>query len=334
MPANLTPQYKEAEARFRDAKDHQEKLDALEEMLKLVPKHKGTEKIQADIKRRLSKLRVEAQKKGKAGARKADPFVVRHEGAGQLVLLGPPNSGKSSLVERLTRASPEIGLYPFTTHKPLPAMMKFENVPIQLVDAPPVTPEHFEPGMATLLRNSSVIVVVADLEAGDPVGPLEAVLAQLDERRLALSPPAAAKEPGAKVTLWIANKSDCSAAEENLEILLEFLPRPWLVLSVKTGDGLDEFAGKAFDALDVIRIYTKPPGKKPDLDDPHILKKGATVLDAATAVHREFAQKLRFVRLWRQSTDGEKSPPSGIKVDRDFVLIDEDIIELHVERSA
>jgi ribosome-interacting GTPase 1 len=334
MPANLTPQYLEAEARFRDAKDYQEKMDALEEMLKLVPKHKGTEKIQADIKRRLSKLRVEAQKKGKAGARHADPFAVRREGAGQLVLLGPPNSGKSSLVERLTRASPEVGLYPFTTHKPLPAMMKFENVPIQLVDAPPVTTEHFEPGMVTLLRNSNVVVVVADLEAGDPVGPIEAILEQLEKHRLSLSPPAPPSEPGAKVTLWIANKSDCSVAEENLEILREFLPRSWLNLSATTGVGLDEFAKVAFEALDVIRIYTKPPGKTPDLDDPHILKKGATVLDAATAVHREFAQKLRFVRLWRESTDGEKSPPSGIKVDRDYVLHDEDIIELHVERSA
>jgi ribosome-interacting GTPase 1 len=334
MPANLTPQYLEAEARFRDAKDHQEKLDALEEMLKLVPKHKGTEKIQADIKKRLSKLRVEAQRKGKAGARHADPFAVRREGAGQLVLLGPPNSGKSSLVERLTRASPEVALYPFTTHKPVPGMMKFENVPIQLVDAPPVTTEHFEPGMVTLLRNSNVVVVVANLEADDPVGPIEAILEQLEKNRLFLAPPAHRSEPGAKATLWLANKSDCAVADENLELLREFLPRPWLVLSANTGDGLDEFARRAFEALDVIRIYTKPPGKKPDLEDPHILKRGATVLDAATAVHREFADKLRFVRLWRESSSGENTPPSGIKVDRDYVLMDEDIIELHVERSV
>jgi ribosome-interacting GTPase 1 len=303
-------------------------------MLKLVPKHKGTEKIQADIKRRLSKLRVEAQKKGKAGVRHADPFAVRREGAGQLVLLGPPNSGKSSIVERLTRASPEVALYPFTTHKPVPGMMKFENVPIQLVDTPPVTSEVFEPGMATLLRNTNVVVVVADLDAEDPVGPIEAILDQLDQHELSLSPPAPSSEPRVKRTLWTANKSDSSAAKENLELLQEFLPRPWMDLSAATGKGTGDFARRAFEALEVIRIYTKPPGKKPDFDEPTILKKGATVLDAAAAVHREFAHRLRFVRLWREGSDEEKAPPSGIKVDRDYVLEDEDVIELHVERTA
>jgi ribosome-interacting GTPase 1 len=334
MPANLTPQYKEAEARFRAAKDHDEKVEALEEMLKLVPKHKGTEKIQADLKRRLSKLRVESQKRGKSGVRHADPFAVRREGAGQLVLLGPPNSGKSSIVERLTRASPEIGLYPFTTHKPLPAMMKFENVPIQLVDAPPVTTEHFEHGMLTLMRNTNVVVVTADLGAGDPVSPIQDILSLLENQRLVLSPHAASSDADTKTTLWLANKSDDPAAEENLEFLEEFLPRPWLCVSAARETGLDEFAKRAFEALDVIRIYTKPPGKKADLEDPHILKKGATVLDAATAVHREFADKLRFVRLWRECKGGGKAPPSGIKVDRDFVLVDEDIIELNLERSV
>jgi ribosome-interacting GTPase 1 len=334
MPANLTPQYKEAEARFRAAKEHDEKVEALEEMLKLVPKHKGTEKIQADIKRRLAKLRVESQKKGKGGIRHADPFAVRREGAGQLVLLGPPNSGKSSIVDRLTRASPEIALYPFTTHKPLPAMMKFENVPIQLVDAPPMTTEHFEHGMLTLLRNASVVVVLADLGAVDPVGPIQDILTQLEKHQLSLSPPAHPSDPGAKTALWIANKADHANAEENLEILREFLPRPWLCVSTATGTRMDELAERAFEALDVIRVYTKPPGKKPDLEDPHILKRGATVLDAATAVHRELAEKLRFVRLWRQSAGDAKAPPSGIKVDRDFVLFDEDVIELNVERSV
>jgi ribosome-interacting GTPase 1 len=213
-------------------------------------------------------------------------------------------------------------------------MMKFENVPIQLVDAPPVTPEHFEHGMATLLRNSNVVVMVADLEADDPVRPIEDILAQLEKHELALSPPAPSSEPGTKITLWIANKADCAAAEENLELLREFLPRPWLTVSVTTGIGMDEFARRAFEALEVIRIYTKPPGKKPDLDDPHILKRGATVLDAATAVHREFAHKLRFVRLWRECTRGGEALPSGIKVDRDYVLIDEDIIELNLERTV
>jgi ribosome-interacting GTPase 1 len=134
--------------------------------------------------------------------------------------------------------------------------------------------------------------------------------------------------------LWVANKSDCSAARDNFELLQEFLPRPWLALSAQTGEGTAEFARQAFEALEVIRIYTKPPGKKPDFEEPTILKKNATVLDAVTAVHREFVSRLRYVRLWREGSDGEKAPPSGIKVDRDYLLADGDIIEVHIERSV
>jgi ribosome-interacting GTPase 1 len=335
MPANLTAQYHDAEARYRSATDYEAKLAALEEMLSVIPKHKGTEKMQADIRRRLSKLKSEVKKKGKASARHVDPFVVRREGAGQLVLLGPPNSGKSSLVKRLTRASPDIALYPFTTHKPLPAMMKFEDVLIQLVDTPPVTLDYYETGMTSLLRSSNGVVVVADLGADDPVEPLEAVMAHLEEHRLKLSPPDPLDEPGAKTAIWLANKSDVEAAEENAELLQEFIPRPWIHLSAQTGFGVEEFTKAAFEGLQIIRIYTKPPGKKPDFDDPTILKTGATVLDAVTAVHREFVGRLRFVRLWREeASPGTKAPPDGIKVERDFVLVDRDVVEIHVERSV
>jgi ribosome-interacting GTPase 1 len=334
MPANLTPQYLEAEARYRAASDTDERLAALDEMLALLPKHKGTDKIQADIRRRISKLKTAARKKGKSTSRRADPFVIRREGAGQLVLLGPPNAGKSSLVGRLTRASPEVALYPFTTHKPIPGIMKFEDVPIQLVDAPPVSDEYMEPGMTTLLRSANVVVVLADLEAADPVSPIEAVLRQMERLRLCLSPPTPQDAPNSKRTLWLANKSDCSVAKENLELLEEFCSRPWLALSATTGEGTEEFAYRAFEALEVLRIYTKPPGKPADLEDPTLLKRGATVLDAVRAVHREFIDRLRFVRLWRGAAADEKGKtlPSGIKVERDFVLLDKDILEIHVER--
>jgi len=332
MPANLTPQYLEAEARFRAAKDVVEKLAALDEMLSLIPKHKGTEKLQADIRRRISRLKSEARKKGKAATRHADPFVVRREGAGQVVLVGPPNAGKSSLVERLTRASPEVALYPFTTRRPVPGMMRFENVSIQLVDAPPITRDYLEPGMATLLRSANLIAFVADLAADDPLAPLEGALSQLETLQLSVSPHPSPSEAEVKRALWVANKSDCPTAKENLELLQELLPRPWIVLSAKTGEGTEELPRRAFEALEVIRIFTKPPGKRPDMDEPTVLGKGATVLDAAAAVHREFAHRLRFVRLWRE--DGSNTSPSGIKVDRDHVLADGDIIEFHVERTV
>jgi ribosome-interacting GTPase 1 len=242
--------------------------------------------------------------------------------------VGPPNAGKSSLVERLTRASPEVALYPFTTRRPVPGMMRFENVLIQLVDTPPVTRDYLEPGMGTLLRSANLIVLVADLGADDPIAPLEGALSQLETLGLCVSASLSSSEAEVKRALWMANKSDCPTAAENLEILGEFLPRPWIVLSAKTGEGTGHLPRRAFEALEVIRIYTKPPGKSADMDEPTVLGRGATVLDAATAVHRDFAHRLRFVRLWREDR------PSGIKVDRDHVLTDGDIIEFHVERSV
>ena len=175
MPANLTPQYLDADKRFRQAKNAAEKISALEDMLALIPKHKGTEKMQADLKRRLSKAREEAQKKGKAGAR-GNTYHVPREGAGQVVLVGPPNSGKSTLLAMLTNAIPEVGDYPFTTRKPLPGMMDFENVKIQLVDLPPIAPEWTEGWVYALIRNAELVLVLVDLASDDVRGLLERAL--------------------------------------------------------------------------------------------------------------------------------------------------------------
>src|SRR5512135_280512 len=124
MPANLTPDYLAAEREYKAAQSQAEKVAALERMLATLPKHKGTEKLYADLKRRLSQARKDSQKKG--AAHSAPFYAVEREGAGQVALVGPPNSGKSSLVAALTHAEPEIAEYPFTTRLPTPGMMPFE----------------------------------------------------------------------------------------------------------------------------------------------------------------------------------------------------------------
>src|SRR5215470_14649965 len=126
MPANLTPQYIEAEKRFKQAQSVQERIDALEEMMATIPKHKGTEKLQADLKKKMSALRKETEHQKKSGRR--DSFVVEHEGARQLAMVGAPNSGKSCLLRALTNATPEVAEYPYTTRIPIPGMLVFENV--------------------------------------------------------------------------------------------------------------------------------------------------------------------------------------------------------------
>ncbi|MCX6553014.1 MAG: 50S ribosome-binding GTPase, partial [Acidobacteria bacterium] len=123
MPANLSPEYHRAEERLRGARSPDEKIAALEEMLRVIPKHKGTDHMQADLKGRIAKLRKEIGKKGGKGG---FTFIVPREGAGQVAIAGPPNSGKSSLVRALTRATPAVGSYPFTTREPVPGMMPFE----------------------------------------------------------------------------------------------------------------------------------------------------------------------------------------------------------------
>ncbi|MCS7171921.1 MAG: TGS domain-containing protein [Armatimonadetes bacterium] len=331
MPANLTPEYLAAEQRFREASTPQEKLEALEEMLRTVPKHKGTEKLQADIKRRIARLRQELQVR--RGTARAQPFYhVEREGAGQVVVIGPPNAGKSSLVAALTNAQPEIAPYPISTRAPVPGMMRFEDVQIQLVDTPPVCPEMDEGWLYALIRAADAALFVLDC-SDDGILYLEDALRLLPAGRVFLEPEdAPAKEDpslprGArKRTLVVANKWDLPRAEENLRVLEELvgdrLPGSPIPVSAVTGYGLEQLPGRIFRMLGVIRVYSKPPGRKPDLSAPFVLPRGATVLDAAEAIHKELAEQLKYARLWGRTYQGQM-------VRRDHPLEDGDILELH-----
>jgi len=329
MPANLTPQYLDADKRFRQAKTSAEKIVALEEMLALIPKHKGTEKMQADLKRRLSKAREEAQKKGKAGARR-DSYYVSREGAGQVVLIGPPNSGKSALLAMLTNAEPDLADYPFTTRKPLPGMMVFENIQIQLVDLPPIAPDWTEGWVYALIRNADLVLVVVDLGGDEVLEQVEQVKTQLAMHKLKLVGPSDAGElaagEAAKRALLVGNKADADGAGERAAILEAFYAADFPVLSVSanTGTNLETLRRALYAGLEILRVYTKVPGKKPDLTAPFVLKHGSTVADVAASVHKDIAASLKFAKIWgADKYDGQR-------VTRDYVVQDGDIIELHM----
>jgi ribosome-interacting GTPase 1 len=332
MPANLTPEYLAAEQRFRQAASPQEKMEALEEMLRTVPKHKGTEKMQADIKRRIARLRQETQ--GRRGGARAQPFYhVEREGAAQVAFIGSPNAGKSSLLAALTHANPEVAAYPMTTRAPLPGMMPFENIQIQLVDTPPVCPEFDEGWLYGLIRGADAAILVLDC-SDDGILYVEDTLRLLPENRVFLLPEDAPIEQdpalprgACKRTLVVANKWDLPNAAENLRVLRDLLgdrlPAAPLPVSARRGDGLDELRVRTFRMLDLVRVYSKPPGRQPDMAAPFVLRRGETVLDAAELIHKDFADHLRFARLWGQGYRGQM-------VGRDHRLADGDVLELHV----
>lgn len=331
MPANLTPQYRAAEERFRQAKTTEEKIGALEEMLAVIPKHKGTEHIQGDIKARIAKLRRQLEEQKPSHGRYQAMYNVEKEGGGQVVLVGPPNAGKSRLLSMLTNAQPEIADYAYTTQKPLPGMMPYEDIKIQIVDMPPVTEEFTEPWMAAIVRNADAVLFVLDVSNSSILEELERTLLVLERFRLRLhgwDRLTSSEQTGlvvVKPTILVANKMDLPESQTNLDIVSEFYGErfPVVAVSCVNGQGLEDLKHEVFRMLDVVRVYTKIPGKAPDMDTPYVLRRGSTVLDLATMVHKDFAEKLKFARIW----GGGKY--DGQMVSRDHVLEDRDILELH-----
>ncbi len=328
MPANLPPQYFETERKLKSAKSPQEKIKILEELLAIVPKHKGTEKLQALLKTKIAKLRSLSQKRPEI-SRQTPIYHIEKKGAGQVVLIGPPNAGKSSLVKSLTNANPEIGDYPFTTRFPYPAMMKYENIQIQLVDSPPITSDYMETWHSELIKMADGVLLILDLSSANQAEAFHIILEKLSQKKIELifgNQPLLGGEKFQKKSLLVANKSDTINASENLLLLKSTLGTkfPLLALSAKSGEGLEELKKKTFEMIDIIRVYSKVPGKKVDFNEPFVFKKGSTLLDMARAVHKDFAEKLKYARLWNRDKF------QGQKVNKNYVLEDEDVIELHL----
>jgi uncharacterized protein len=327
MPANLTPQYYDAERRYKSASSPQDKLDALKFMLSEIPKHKGTEKLQGDIKKKIAKTKSELQKAAKHGP-KAHSFHVKKEGAGQVALIGAPNVGKSSLVCALTHAKPEIANYPFTTRQPCPGMMNYENIKIQLVDLPPVSNDYMEYWVPNVIRNADLLALIVDLSSLDPLEQVESIKAILESKKMKLVKQVSEETEdysiAVKKTIILGNKFDANS--EMYDLLAEMLNDDFALCptSVKSEVLLNQTRATIFDTLRIVRVYSKPPGKHVDQNEPFILHRGSTLSDLAILVHREIANKLRFARVWGTSKyDGQR-------VNRDYELMDGDVIELHV----
>jgi ribosome-interacting GTPase 1 len=328
MPANLPPDYFEAEKRYRAAKTPAEQIACLEDMLTIMPKHKGTDKLRAGLRKRISKLKSASQAK-KSISKRDSAFNIDKEGGGQVVVVGPANVGKSALVATLTNANPEVADFPLTTWKPTPGMMPVENIQIQLVDTPPLNRDYLEPELLNLIRRADLILLVVDLQT-DPVQQLEDTVTLLEEHRIV--PRHLQNRYTEQRTLSfipylvLANKNDDENTEENLEIFRELLEEDWPLLSVsaETGRNLELLKETLVEKLKIIRVYSKAPGKEPDLTAPFVLKKGSTVEDFAGKVHKDFVVKLKIAKVWGDVVyDGQM-------VQRDHILQDGDVVELHI----
>ncbi len=328
MPANLTPQYHAAEKQYRQANTAEEKLEALHQMLAVIPKHKGTDKLQADIKRRISQLK-EQGRKAKTAAKKTPFWVIEKIGAGQVPVLGAPNAGKSALIAHVTSADLRVADYPFTTQAPAPAMMPYQDIQFQLIDTPPWSEGFHTDWMPELVRRADACVLLADLGDEEAASHIGYIVEALDERDVVLVGDVPDEREGFEIyipALIVANKSDLPASEPVLEMLRErFSERfPICKVSANDGSGLAEFGAELFRLMQIARVFTKTPGEEADLKEPFILPVDSTVRDLAGKIHKDFLETLRYARLW-----GSSGRFQGQRVAEDHVLKDGDVVELH-----
>ncbi|MFC1846211.1 GTPase [Chloroflexota bacterium] len=325
MPANLPPQYFDAEKRFRMAKSPEGKIDALQAMLAIMPKHKGTDKLHADLRRKIAKISEEADRRS---ATSKISHYIRKEGAGQVVLIGNPNVGKSQLLAAVTDALPDIADYPFTTKSPIIGMMKFENIQIQIVDTPSLTIRDSRIWLNNIARNADLIAAIVDLSI-ETVQQMENILSEIGAMGIVhpgINQQDLTTYTPKKKILMIGNKNDLDISAANSEEFNQRYGTKFTVISVsaKYNSNLEELKSKIFQELDIIRVHTKHPGKQVDLSDPMIMKKGDTMKDAAEAVHKDFRQKLKYALVWGSGKfDGQR-------VSQDHILQDNDVIELHM----
>ena len=343
MPANLSPDYKKAEKVFREARDEQERLACLKEMLRTIPKHKGTEHLQADIKSRIKQLTEDLAGPKKGASRSGPVHSIRAEGAAQIALLGPPNSGKSSLHVALTGSRAAVGPYPHTTHEPMPGMLPFEDVHFQLVDLPPISDDYMDSWIVNALQPADAALLIVDIADPGCTDHVASIRDRLGEKKITLSEhwpgmddrTADSRDEDEQAldpfriylpTVLVANKLDLNPDPEDVAVLEELtgVKFPAVATSVTTGDNLQDIGRLLFTGLQVVRVYTKTPGKQAEMNRPFTVRAGATVLDVARLVHKDIAGSFKYARAWGSSVfDGQQVGP-------EHLLADADIVELHM----
>jgi len=330
MPANLTQQYHKAEQAYRQASTPEEELACLQAMLREIPKHKGTDHLQAQLKQKISKAKKEMAAPSKSG-KKGRGIRIPRQGAGTAVILGGPNAGKSQLLATMTRATPEVAPYPFTTHQPAPGMMPWQDVTVQLVDTPPITPDFFESYMFGIIRGAELVLLMVDLGSDSGVEQCQDVLDRLNDSKTRLGTETYLSEEDVGLsftrTFVVPNKIDLPEAEDRLELFHELCPVDFkeFVISAQEESGLEPLRDAIYQAMDVVRVYTKlPTSKEADRDRPFTVRRGSCLADLAGQVHKDYAEGLKFARVWGSAVH------DATVVKGDYELHDQDVVELHM----
>lgn len=307
MPANLPPQFHTISAKLKGAKTVEEKISILEELLAITPKHKGTDKLQGNIKAKIAKLKERKPKKTK----RETLYSIQREGARQTVIMGPANSGKSTLLNALTNAKVKVASYPFTTQIPQPAMMPYEDILIQLVDTPPLT-EKSPPWLRGILKESDGLLAIFDLSKDSVYQDIKNLKEILNNWRITN-----------KKILFLGNKIDLEKSTINLK-KIEVRHKIKAISCLKK-IGIEKLKKEIFDLLEIIRVYPKSPKKSsPDFGHPFILKKNSKLIELANQIHQDFVFSFKYARLFKGSS---KIPQI---VGKDYLLQDGDIIEIHI----
>jgi hypothetical protein len=326
MPANLPPQFYALSMKLKEAASNDEKISILEGMLAICPKHKGTEKLQKDLKRRIAKLK----KWGPRRQKKENLYFVKKEGAGQVVISGPANSGKSSLLNALTNANAKVAPYPFTTKIPQPAMMTYENILIQLVDTPPLSKEFSRPWLKEILKATDILLAVFDLSKGNIIEEIKNFKEILDDWNLS-----------EKKIIFLGNKIDLEVAKENLK-KVRAQNEVTSIISCLKKIGLEELKKEIFDLLEIIRVYTKSHNQDlPDFEHPFIMKKNSRLIDLASQIHHNFTFSFKYAKLFNELEIHFTSDKSKIYqifkkdskkpqiIGKDYILRDGDVVEIY-----
>ena len=301
MPINAGFEYAKAEEKYYKAFTDEERLKALEEMLRNAPSHKGSEKFRGDIRLKIKKLKEnltksKKSKAGKKGIKKGDM---------QAVLIGLTNSGKSSVLKALTNANPKIASYGFTTTEPEIGTLNYRGCKIQVIDLPPIGSENFDYGLA---NNTDLLLIVIE-----KIHEIEEIFNSIKNKTIK--------------KLIVFNKIDLHDENTKRKIIetLRSKKYSFIVVSTKTNEGIEELKEKIFKSFNIIRIYTRQPGKKED-DVPVIMPPESTLEDVAEKILHGYSKKVKYAKITGPSC---KFPNQ--KIGLKHIVKDKDVVEFFTD---